>query len=700
MATTWNPSKVGTGISLISNNLVAVMSAVNRNVLAVDGKNAGKWYFEIKTVGTAASQTYVGVGTENTALNSYLGSNAESWAYGWDGSAAYRFHAGFVAYGSQINVGDVIGVAVDIDNGSLEFYKNGTSQGIAYSAGVTGTLYPVAGGSTTTNQLQGCFAANDLTYSPPSGYSAWDSGGTETTVTIDTLRQTTTDTTANIDTLRQVGTTETVSIDTLRETITDATATIDTSRRTKSTISAPIDTSRRRTLPPGTVERISIDLKSGTLADNYSADMLSDKALGTAYSALIYGWPLNFTIRDKTYSPSNGRYSFGGDHDITELLKKYITFSTAATDAATIMAMVAAQLGKSLAINIDSHGVRRMSEQTTVMQVLSSLFGWTSEIPHQFVNVFLRGNTLNVLQRGKESGSYTLINYKPGSLSERRLDTLMDSANWEPKIIGDPDGTYQNGTFSFNGVSITYTDGYVTQVVTSEDITTFGYSADLPDSPDDNKYLLSKSNSKNVANSTVVITTYNYQTYRGIEYLAAEVEQEHMNVNSQYPDVIVRQRVTSYYPMQSGFYGMQSQEKSWQYSYIYVDGHWVQMLDQLVVGPIQTQMAEGRPGGPVTPRQRAGEENTPMVDIARNPISSNHIPATDTATLQRYADGLVWLDGKTEYSARVECYDAHIVDFDQTVTFMGLTWYLQSNSIVMTGQQPHPKQTLDLVRWA
>lgn len=550
---------------------------------------------------------------------------------------------------------------------------------------------------------------------------------TETTVTIDTLRQTTTDTAANIDTLRQLSgpasvtidtlrrlagsqeftidtlrrltADESVSIDTLRQTITDATATIDTSRRTKSTISAPIDTSRRRTVPPGTVERISIDIKSGTLADNYSAEMMSDIPLDTAYSALIYGWPLNFTVRSKSFSPATGRYSFAGDNDISELLKKYITFSAAATDAVTIMGMVATQLGKTLSINIDSHGVRRMSEQTTVMQVLSSLFGWTSEIPHQFVNVFLRGNVLNVLQRGKESGNYTLVNFKPVSLAERKIDTLMDSANWAPKIIGDPDGTYQNGTFAFNGVSITYTNGYVTEVVTSDDTTTFAYSADTPDSPDDNKYLLSKSNRKNVPNSTTVVTTYQYQTYRGIEYLASEIEQELMYVNAQFNSELIRERVTKYYPMQTGFYGMQTYEKSWQYQYTFFEGQWVRLFVSSTTSGVQTQMAEGRPGGPVTPRQRSGEENTPMVDIARNPIAANHIPATDTTTLQRYADGLVWLDGKIEQTLRVECYDSHIVDFDQTVTVMGLVWYLQNNSIVMTGQQPKPKQTLDLVRW-
>ena len=448
-----------------------------------------------------------------------------------------------------------------------------------------------------------------------------------------------------------------------------------------------------------TVERLIVDLKSGVLADNYNVEQLDDKAIGMTFSGLIYGWPLNYTVRGKTYNLMTKRYSLQADDDISTLLKKYITFSTAATDANAIMGMVAAQLGKTLSINIDSHGVRRMSEQTTLMQVLSSLFGWSSEIPHQFVNVFLRGGVLHVLQRGKEAGTYALQKFKPVTITERKLDTLMDESNWEPKIIGDPDGTYYNGTVTFNGVSITYTDGYATQVVTSDDTTTYTYSADTPDSPDDNKYLLSKTNRKNVANATTVVTSYEYQTYRGVEYLATETEQELMYVNPQFSAVVVRRRITSYYPMQSGFYGSKSYEESWTYSYTYFEGQWVQTQESHTTSGVQTQVIEGRPGGPVTPRQRSGEENTPMVSIGHNPISSNHVPATDTATLQRYANGLVWLDGKTEYSLKIECYDPHIVDFDKTVSVMGQTWYLQSNQITL-GPGAAAKQSLELLRWA
>lgn len=447
------------------------------------------------------------------------------------------------------------------------------------------------------------------------------------------------------------------------------------------------------------LERLTISLQSGVLADSYIIEQMFDENLNTAHSGYIYGFPIACTVRQKSFNPATKRYSLTGDYDISEALKKYITFSTAATDASTIMAAVATQLGKTASVSIDSHGVRRMSEQTTVMQVLSSLFGWTSAIPHQFVNVFLRGSVLHVLQRGKESSSYSPTNYDIKSVSERKLDTLMDECNWSPEIIGDPDGTYYNGTATFGSTSITYTNGYVTQVVTTDDTTTFGYSADTADSPDDNKYLVSKTNHKNVSNATTVTTTYTYSTYRGIEYLAAETEAETMYVNSQYPSVTVRSRVTNYYPMQSGFYGATTNEESWVYSYAYTGGTWVQTQESHTIGATQQQIVEGRPGGPVTPRQRSGEENTPTVSIAHNPISSNHIPVTDTITLQRYADGLVYLDGKTEYSLRMDCYDEHICDFDTTFTVMGYTWYLQSNQIVL-GPGAKAKQSLELVRWA
>lgn len=699
MATTWNPSDKSSQLTLSNGNLtiagsVGVLDNL-RKARATDSKSSGQWYFEVRLDAKPDNEYYCNIGICDGAssVDLRIHNDANGFAY---------FVAGGI-YSNLASIGtsdaylpnDVIGVAIDCDTHTVKFLKNNTQQGGAYTI-PTGVSYFPAASAGQNVQVTGRFTAAAFSYTPPAGYSAWDSAA-ETTVTIDTIRQLTTDATANTDTLRRTGTAETVSIDTLRETITEASATIDTSRQTKSDISVTVDTSRRRTIAPGVLERLSIDLKSGVLADSYTSDQLSNIAIDTAYSASIYGWPVNYTVRNRSRALATGRHTLGGDYDISELLGRWINFSGDATDAVTIMGHVAAQIGKTLSINIDNHGVRRMSAQTTVMQVLSTLFGWTSDIPHQFVNVFIRGGALHVIQRGKESGTYELQSYNAISETDRKIDTLMNSSDWEPKIIGDPDGTYLDGTFEFNGVSITYDNGYVVEVVTSDDVTTFAYSADTDDSPDDNKYMTSKRNQKNGA-GIYTRTGYNYLDYRGTPYLASEIEQDVMYVNSKYPEVIVRQRGTTYYPMQAGFYGSQSSEQSWVYGYSFFAGVWVQTLQSTTISATQTQVIEGRPGGPVTPRQRSGEENTPTVPIARTPRVSNHIPATDTETLQRYANGITWLDEKTEFTLRVDCYDAHIVDFDKTVTVAGDVWYLQSNQILL-GPKATPGQSLELVRW-
>lgn len=459
-------------------------------------------------------------------------------------------------------------------------------------------------------------------------------------------------------------------------------------------------------------ERLTISLRSGTLADAYSIDHLTDAALGTAYSGSLYGWPWGCTVRSKTHAHAGRRTQLVGDYDISETLKRYITFSTAATQAGAIMDVLAAQLGKTAAVSIDSHGVRRMSEQTTVMQVLSSLFGWTSAIPHQFVNVFLRGSVLHVMQRGKESSSYALQAYNIISQSEKTIDTLMTESLWDPKIIGDPDGTYFSGTVTWQGASVTYVDGYVTQVVAGSTVTTFGYSSDDQTDPDsDDRYIVEKSETGE--GHFPYNTVYSYASHKGSLYLAEESQTEYLNAADYQPWYAgvwlpLSVKSTTYIPLGNGFYAYRNvtQQNAFHASY-YGSGFgapgWYPTEGYTTgwtAGPatVTNSISEGRPGGKATPRERGGEENTPTVGILYNPIAANHIPVTDTTTLQRYADGLAWLDGKTEYALRVECYDAHVVDFDQTVTVAGHTWHLDANQITIDGKGI--RQALDLVRWA
>ena len=133
---------------------------------------------------------------------------------------------------------------------------------------------------------------------------------------------------------------------------------------------------------------------------------------------------------------------------------------------------------------------------------------------------------------------------------------------------------------------------------------------------------------------------------------------------------------------------------------MYVNGNWYGWITKATISDLGKDYQEGRPGGKVSPRERNAAENTPKVDIERNPIYPSHIAVTDTATLTRYANGLVWLDEKTEYYLTINCYDSHIIDFHETVIIDGVTWYLDSNSIDVDGDTAAVVQTCKLVRWA
>lgn len=174
-ATTWDPSNKYLTIILSGSNLTSRQGegAFWRSVRSTTSHSSGKWYYEWLATNLAALYTIIGVGTSGVSLSSYCGSNSSGWGYK---IGAQRFHSGSgFAYGTSANNGDYIGVAVDIDNGTLEFYKNGVSQGVAYSSGVTGDLYAYVSHYEIATTGTVNFGASDYVYGPPTGYESWDS---------------------------------------------------------------------------------------------------------------------------------------------------------------------------------------------------------------------------------------------------------------------------------------------------------------------------------------------------------------------------------------------------------------------------------------------------------------------------------------------------------------------------------------------
>jgi hypothetical protein len=172
---TLNPLDRGTagavGIVLSNGNLNAVTpSDAITSVRGTIGVSSGKWYWEV-TPTVDGSTAMIGVGLISANLNSYAGVNASSWGYYADGNKYFQNISS--SYGSAYGNGDVIGVALDVDSGALTFYKNGVSQGQAFT-GLSGTLFPMLGdgGTIAAVALTANFGQRPFAYTAPSGFKA------------------------------------------------------------------------------------------------------------------------------------------------------------------------------------------------------------------------------------------------------------------------------------------------------------------------------------------------------------------------------------------------------------------------------------------------------------------------------------------------------------------------------------------------
>lgn len=172
----FNPNDAGGGITLSNANRTVNTSIAGNGVRANSGVSSGKYYWEI-TINTIGGGFRVGAGTSSANLNGYVGNDYNGYGYHSDGETSYG--AITSSYGDTFTTGDVIGVALDMDNGRIFFSKNGVWQNSgdpvagtnpAYSS-ISGTYYPmVSPGSTATatGKMSGVFA-----YTPPTGFTGF-----------------------------------------------------------------------------------------------------------------------------------------------------------------------------------------------------------------------------------------------------------------------------------------------------------------------------------------------------------------------------------------------------------------------------------------------------------------------------------------------------------------------------------------------
>lgn len=135
--------------------------------------SSGKWYWE-STIG-GSQYSVVGVSGPNQPISTndrWVGYTSDSYGYyGANGNKVNNNTS--TAYGASYTAGDVIGVALDMDSGTITFYKNNVSQGTAYS-GLSGLKTPgFSVNDQGTDPYQNVnFGQQGFKYTPPTGFIA------------------------------------------------------------------------------------------------------------------------------------------------------------------------------------------------------------------------------------------------------------------------------------------------------------------------------------------------------------------------------------------------------------------------------------------------------------------------------------------------------------------------------------------------
>jgi hypothetical protein len=153
---TWNPLENYYQSATLSNGNTTIQTGNSQYSPSSStlGVSSGKWYWEVEydALSGGSDVAYVGVLSQfATNSTTSLGTNANDYGYYVNGNY-YNNNTG-TAYGTTYTTGDIIGVALDLDNNKLYFSKNGTWQNSGDpESGATGTgAISITNPTSTTN---------------------------------------------------------------------------------------------------------------------------------------------------------------------------------------------------------------------------------------------------------------------------------------------------------------------------------------------------------------------------------------------------------------------------------------------------------------------------------------------------------------------------------------------------------------------
>ena len=491
------------------------------------------------------------------------------------------------------------------------------------------------------------------------------------------------------------------------------------------------------------VTNVDITLNEKTLSDNFQFEITHPMEINDAVKGQLLDYYFNFLVEDT--SQRDLTQSVKGMYNIDELLYTQIyiptditnnTEFTAPTDitnntkftASDFIKKIAKYLGLNIDIQMDDFTPYNdfSGSYVTYRDLLSSIFGWTSRLPHRQINIFIRGDNLHCIQRGKEISTFDISNLPH---SRPTINKSLIRSLWNKPHNDDDDGDGEipfSGTINYSTskstVRLVYSQGLLiseTNKLKSTDniaISTTNYSYTKFNDVD---YISAKTTSAStektdggVSEKIVDTTTISYVYKQGVggagaeAYLFSEYEDvSHIEYEKDLSEDVTYKlvesttsiRQTMHTPIGNGWYAQT----------VYEDGQ--------LMG---SNISQGAPSNSVSLYtisstrksfgSQYGQNNSTYEDWRRrlSTIADISFPVRELELLKELTNEIFWLNRKIQKAVSVDLISpinngvptiTHIVDFTERIILDGEEYFLVSNQIQFTPRKFIQK--LNLIRW-
>ena len=444
------------------------------------------------------------------------------------------------------------------------------------------------------------------------------------------------------------------------------------------------------------IRSFSVTLGELTLSDTIQLETVRPLSIDACVEGRVLDYAFRFLVEET--SQRGIVQSVKGTYSKDTLLYTPIHIYVERAKVSRYAAEIAAALGLKLHRLTDDFTLSQNFEGSgmTYHDFISALFGWTAKLPQRQINVFIRGDTLHIIQRGMEESVVDITNWPHAqpTVERKLLRSVWHSANnnHESGAHNEEDTAPVpfTGTISFKEISRTYSNGFLVRETNENGYSTYTY---------DGEYLAEK-RTHNVDGSTSR-TDYAYASTGRDVYLFKEWERTTEAVNDgkkhteydweDWSNEKGTERITYHAPLGYGWYA----------TTVYVDG--------VLEG---SSLSQGKPGGKAsqfTVEQSNLSLGASYASDDALPYSSlidTEFPVVGTDYLRALTREIEWLNRKTQETVTVEIRARirsgvpdidHIVDFTERLRFEGHEYFLQSNTVELTPRLL--RQTIKMVRW-